>query len=124
MFSTGHLCLRAPFKICRIKRGLQLTCAKQAAPDSSSSKGSTRTSKLMQGGRRSPERRKHGRTVKQRSREDQQRAGEALSRPEPSKAAAPDGGRFYWNITGFPFPLGPLLKRRTVRYEVSSAALH
>jgi hypothetical protein len=34
------------------------------------------------------------------------------------KAAARKGGRFYWNITGFPFPLGPLLRRRTIRYEV------
>lgn len=29
------------------------------------------------------------------------------------------GGRFYFNFTGFPFPLGPFLNRRTNRYEVS-----
>ncbi|CAI9777408.1 unnamed protein product [Fraxinus pennsylvanica] len=29
------------------------------------------------------------------------------------------GGRFYFNFTGFPFPLGPFLNRRTIRYEVS-----
>ncbi|KAL9227007.1 hypothetical protein vseg_002755 [Gypsophila vaccaria] len=28
------------------------------------------------------------------------------------------GGRFYLNITGFPFPLGPFLNRRTIRTEV------
>ncbi|KAK9699346.1 hypothetical protein RND81_08G168600 [Saponaria officinalis] len=28
------------------------------------------------------------------------------------------GGRFYVNITGFPFPLGPFLNRRTLRTEV------
>lgn len=28
-------------------------------------------------------------------------------------------GRFYINITGFPFPLGPFLNRRTIRTEVS-----
>ncbi|KAF5735574.1 hypothetical protein HS088_TW15G01082 [Tripterygium wilfordii] len=28
------------------------------------------------------------------------------------------GGRFYFNITGFPFPLGPFLNRRTIRSEV------
>jgi hypothetical protein len=28
-------------------------------------------------------------------------------------------GRFYFNITGFPFPLGPFLNRRTIRTEVS-----
>lgn len=28
------------------------------------------------------------------------------------------GGRFYFNITGFPFPLGPLFARQTVRSEV------
>ena len=27
--------------------------------------------------------------------------------------------RFYFNITGFPFPLGPFLNRRTTRTEVS-----
>ncbi len=27
-------------------------------------------------------------------------------------------GRFFSLITGFPFPLGPLLSRQTVRYEV------
>lgn len=29
------------------------------------------------------------------------------------------GGRFYFNFTGFPFPLGPFLNRRTIRTEVS-----
>ncbi len=28
-------------------------------------------------------------------------------------------GRFYFNITGFPFPLGPFLERRTIRKEVT-----
>lgn len=27
--------------------------------------------------------------------------------------------RFYFNFTGFPFPLGPFLKRRTIRKEVN-----
>ncbi|CAK9162971.1 unnamed protein product [Ilex paraguariensis] len=27
------------------------------------------------------------------------------------------GGRFYFNFTGFPFPLGPFLNRRTIRTE-------
>lgn len=31
------------------------------------------------------------------------------------------GGRFYFNFTGFPFPLGPFLNRQTLRYEVSAA---
>ena len=29
-----------------------------------------------------------------------------------------DAGRFYFNITGFPFPLGPFFGRRTIRKEV------
>lgn len=28
------------------------------------------------------------------------------------------GGRFYFNFTGFPFPLGPFLNRSTIRTEV------
>lgn len=35
-------------------------------------------------------------------------------------AAASSRGRFYFNFTGFPFPLGPFLNRRTIRYEVSA----
>ncbi|KAI9072283.1 hypothetical protein K1719_028388 [Acacia pycnantha] len=27
-------------------------------------------------------------------------------------------GRFYFNFTGFPFPLGPFLNRRTIRKEI------
>lgn len=30
-----------------------------------------------------------------------------------------DSSRFYLNFTGFPFPLGPFLNRRTIRTEVS-----
>jgi hypothetical protein len=28
------------------------------------------------------------------------------------------GSRFYFNLTGFPFPLGPFFERNTVRTEV------
>ena len=35
---------------------------------------------------------------------------------KPSKDGT--GGRFYFNVTGFPFPLGPLFARQTVRTEV------
>jgi hypothetical protein len=38
------------------------------------------------------------------------------------EAAAVRGGpeRFYFNFTGFPFPLGPFLNRRTIRTEVTN----
>lgn len=32
-------------------------------------------------------------------------------------------GRFYFNFTGFPFPLGPFLNRRTIRTEVSGISM-
>lgn len=32
--------------------------------------------------------------------------------------------RFYFNVTGFPFPLGPFLNRRTIRTEVRLCYLH
>lgn len=35
------------------------------------------------------------------------------------KAEAKQGGRSYFNFTGFPFPLGPLFDRRTIRKEVN-----
>ena len=35
-----------------------------------------------------------------------------------SSTNSSDGGRFYINFTGFPFPLGPFLNRRTFRTEV------
>ncbi|XP_068655173.1 uncharacterized protein [Aristolochia californica] len=34
-----------------------------------------------------------------------------------STAVTKTGGRFYLNFTGFPFPLGPFLNRRTIRTE-------
>ena len=34
------------------------------------------------------------------------------------------GGRFYFNVTGFPFPLGPLFARQTVRTEVIIGKSH
>ncbi|CDP02284.1 unnamed protein product [Coffea canephora] len=34
-----------------------------------------------------------------------------------SSTSGSSGGRFYFNITGFPFPLGPFLNRRTIRTE-------
>ncbi|KAL3159305.1 hypothetical protein ABBQ32_011259 [Trebouxia sp. C0010 RCD-2024] len=33
------------------------------------------------------------------------------------------GGRFYFNFTGFPFPLGPLFARQTVRCEVEPGTI-
>ena len=62
-------------------------------------------------------------TVRQRTGQGQSRAGRAETGPGRAQASKPAAakGRFYWNITGFPFPLGPLLKRRTIRYEVRSS---
>lgn len=39
-------------------------------------------------------------------------------RPDPPSFAE----QFYFNVTGFPFPLGPLLRRPTLRTEVISLA--
>jgi hypothetical protein len=35
------------------------------------------------------------------------------------EAETSGSGRFYFNFTGFPFPLGPFLNRRTIRTEVT-----
>lgn len=49
--------------------------------------------------------------------------GEAGPLVMASAAGSGGGGaeRFYLNFTGFPFPLGPFLNRRTIRTEVRSA---
>lgn len=39
-----------------------------------------------------------------------------------SKAPKPEGDS-YFNVTGYPFPLGPLTRRRTIRREVSRLLL-
>lgn len=44
-----------------------------------------------------------------------------LSVAATSQSSRP--GRFYFNITGFPFPLGPFLERRTVRKEVDKGRI-
>lgn len=38
---------------------------------------------------------------------------------EGGRGSGSGAGRFYFNITGFPFPLGPFLNRRTIRTEVA-----
>lgn len=43
----------------------------------------------------------------------------ASNTPTTSGTNSNSGGRFYLNFTGFPFPLGPFLNRRTIRTEVS-----
>lgn len=57
------------------------------------------------------------RSMGEKSRTAKQTSGETRTGGAHDKHGKP--GRFYWNITGFPFPLGPLLSRRTIRYEVS-----
>ncbi|KAK1698190.1 hypothetical protein QYE76_014887 [Lolium multiflorum] len=41
----------------------------------------------------------------------------ASAAEETSSGSASSSSRFYFNITGFPFPLGPFLNRRTIRTE-------
>ncbi|WVZ99212.1 hypothetical protein U9M48_044541 [Paspalum notatum var. saurae] len=46
----------------------------------------------------------------------------AVSASAGAEAAETSGsGRFYFNFTGFPFPLGPFLNRRTIRTEAALA---
>ncbi|KAG6398367.1 hypothetical protein SASPL_139825 [Salvia splendens] len=40
-----------------------------------------------------------------------------------SAASGGGEGRFYFNFTGFPFPLGPFLNRQTLRYEAVKDAI-
>ncbi|KXZ51187.1 hypothetical protein GPECTOR_13g674 [Gonium pectorale] len=47
---------------------------------------------------------------------------------DASPAAAPparrsDAGQFYFNLTGFPFPLGPFFQRKTVRREIERGVM-
>jgi hypothetical protein len=44
----------------------------------------------------------------------------AVSASAGAEAEAGGSERFYFNFTGFPFPLGPFLNRRTIRTEVTS----
>lgn len=73
------------------------------------------------------------RTQAQNSRRQTQRGGTQRVRLPSSNGAAVDSraarqevsrgqtsGRLYFNVTGFPFPLGPFLERKTLRYEVST----
>lgn len=38
---------------------------------------------------------------------------------QSNESGGVNGGRFYLNFTGFPFPLGPFLNRQTIRTEVT-----
>jgi hypothetical protein len=48
----------------------------------------------------------------------------SASAAETEAEAASGSERFYFNFTGFPFPLGPFLHRRTIRTEVTSRPPH
>lgn len=43
----------------------------------------------------------------------------AASNSNAPTTSSSKGSRFYLNFTGFPFPLGPFLNRRTIRTEVT-----
>ncbi|KAG0614173.1 hypothetical protein M758_6G156200 [Ceratodon purpureus] len=45
----------------------------------------------------------------------------AMAVVEKKRTGTP--GRFYFNVTGFPFPLGPFLQRRTVRKEIEKGRI-
>jgi hypothetical protein len=47
----------------------------------------------------------------------------ASATDDTSGGSASSSSRFYFNITGFPFPLGPFLNRRTIRTEVDATAV-
>eukprot|EP00879_Flechtneria_rotunda_P019588 GHRR01020581.1.p1 GENE.GHRR01020581.1~~GHRR01020581.1.p1 ORF type:complete len:394 (+),score=84.45 GHRR01020581.1:401-1582(+) len=44
--------------------------------------------------------------------------GTQSSRQQRAEEADRKGSRFYFNITGFPFPIGPFFNRRTIRNEI------
>ncbi|KAL0332121.1 UNVERIFIED_CONTAM: hypothetical protein Scaly_2113600 [Sesamum calycinum] len=54
--------------------------------------------------------------VKPNRRKDKNEVSLVVAAAAASGEAGP-GGRFYFNFTGFPFPLGPFLNRRTISYE-------
>ncbi|CAE8723368.1 unnamed protein product, partial [Polarella glacialis] len=56
--------------------------------------------------------------VVSRRRGGRHRHRKALLRASSSADSGTEDGRSYFNVTGFPFPLGPLFARRTVRTEV------
>ncbi|CAL8461607.1 g1138 [Coccomyxa elongata] len=91
-------------------------------PASSSTSGSSHRKKRESSGRSSTAASR--KTVKQKgvvgpARTVKQTSGEIRG----GKQGERKGGRFYWNITGFPFPLGPLLTRKTIRYEVERGSM-
>ncbi|CAL5185939.1 unnamed protein product [Lathyrus oleraceus] len=47
----------------------------------------------------------------------------ASSSTAPSATTSNSNGRFYFNITGFPFPLGPFLNRLTIRTEAVKGSI-
>lgn len=47
--------------------------------------------------------------------------GRVVASAEPGSSGG-GGERFYLNFTGFPFPLGPFLNRRTTRTEVNRSS--
>ncbi|KAG6554714.1 hypothetical protein Mapa_003733 [Marchantia paleacea] len=50
-------------------------------------------------------------------------SGKAVAAAVEETGKRKSGGRFYFNVTGFPFPLGPFFSRRTTRTEVQRGSI-
>ncbi|BBN01456.1 hypothetical protein MPTK1_2g07530 [Marchantia polymorpha subsp. ruderalis] len=50
-------------------------------------------------------------------------SGRVLASAVEETGKSKSGGRFYFNVTGFPFPLGPFLSRRTIRTEMQRGSI-
>lgn len=91
--------------------GRPSVAARATAPAQTSLKGTAK------GGSSASSAGKGGRTVRQ-----QQQGGGSVSvsgsSGGPDNPDRPKGSQFYFNVTGFPFPLGPVFKRSTLRREV------
>nr|CAB3461002.1 unnamed protein product [Digitaria exilis] len=58
-----------------------------------------------------------------RSRSGRPRLAVSASAGQAEAAETSGSGRFYFNFTGFPFPLGPFLNRRTIRTEAVKGSI-
>lgn len=52
-----------------------------------------------------------------------QQYGGTIQKPVSVSVNSKKKGQFYFNITGFPFPLSPLFQRQTLRYEVEGGRI-
>ncbi len=111
--ASARLPARAPVQPCRVVARVTTSKA-QTTKGAKPQTGKGTVTKTQ------PQQEKTQKGVKTVSNRELRQAARKAAQQEAADKPQSNGSRFYLNLTGFPFPLGPTFERKTVRREVGA----